>query len=356
VNATLATHPIAPGPSPLGDGRCSSLLRLGVDSHTDVSGEGGFARFHGVLYTGAVVEQQLGRFVIDLATLRLPEPGVKKPVILDHCCTRIGFTENVRIDGGSIVCDGVLLTDGDGYHHEIARDIVADAKAGYPHELSLGLEYDEKQFVPAGESVEVNGETYAGPITVARNGLYREVSFVMLGADPNTSVAVLRRFAGRAATLPVSQSNNQTPDARQGARLMDISTASADDIKKANPDAAKTIGEEAIKASADEAAAKAAETAEEVVGDGGDEKDKEADAGGSGGGSGGGAQMSARIATLRALPHATDEAVFASLGAGLTTEQATAMFAANPAPEGDSQRSEERRVGKECRSRWSPYH
>ena len=25
-------------------------------------------------------------------------------------------------------------------------------------------------------------------------------------------------------------------------------------------------------------------------------------------------------------------------------------------PEGDQNRSEERRVGKECRSRWSPYH
>src|SRR2546422_9774498 len=27
-----------------------------------------------------------------------------------------------------------------------------------------------------------------------------------------------------------------------------------------------------------------------------------------------------------------------------------------PSPAGDTTRSEERRVGKECRSRWSPYH
>ena len=27
-----------------------------------------------------------------------------------------------------------------------------------------------------------------------------------------------------------------------------------------------------------------------------------------------------------------------------------------PAESGDATRSEERRVGKECRSRWSPYH
>ena len=28
----------------------------------------------------------------------------------------------------------------------------------------------------------------------------------------------------------------------------------------------------------------------------------------------------------------------------------------HPYPEQDPERSEERRVGKECRSRWSPYH
>ena len=33
-----------------------------------------------------------------------------------------------------------------------------------------------------------------------------------------------------------------------------------------------------------------------------------------------------------------------------------AMNAALPFMEGEMRRSEERRVGKECRSRWSPYH
>ena len=31
-------------------------------------------------------------------------------------------------------------------------------------------------------------------------------------------------------------------------------------------------------------------------------------------------------------------------------------FFMNPGGKGANQRSEERRVGKECRSRWSPYH
>ena len=33
-----------------------------------------------------------------------------------------------------------------------------------------------------------------------------------------------------------------------------------------------------------------------------------------------------------------------------------AMLHRNPQTEAEYERSEERRVGKECRSRWSPYH
>ena len=41
----------------------------------------------------------------------------------------------------------------------------------------------------------------------------------------------------------------------------------------------------------------------------------------------------------------------------ITVEQYQAMIAqAGGAPPGEEPRSEERRVGKECRSRWSPYH
>src|SRR5256886_13203329 len=41
---------------------------------------------------------------------------------------------------------------------------------------------------------------------------------------------------------------------------------------------------------------------------------------------------------------------------GTVAERARAPFAAPLKPSNDMSRSEERRVGKECRSRWSPYH
>ena len=41
---------------------------------------------------------------------------------------------------------------------------------------------------------------------------------------------------------------------------------------------------------------------------------------------------------------------------GLTKMHKTVEMPDNAATRGMIQRSEERRVGKECRSRWSPYH
>ena len=42
-------------------------------------------------------------------------------------------------------------------------------------------------------------------------------------------------------------------------------------------------------------------------------------------------------------------------GSGVGHDNGLAVFVANAALD-DTVRSEERRVGKECRSRWSPYH
>src|SRR3712207_8782080 len=50
------------------------------------------------------------------------------------------------------------------------------------------------------------------------------------------------------------------------------------------------------------------------------------------------------------------EALVRDLAQGTTPDAATLSLAERPAAEALTDRSEERRVGKECRSRWSPYH
>src|SRR3712207_5059486 len=60
------------------------------------------------------------------------------------------------------------------------------------------------------------------------------------------------------------------------------------------------------------------------------------------------------------IPHVDHVAQLAELAGGFAfLEQAFGLLVNNvePVPRaGEAERSEERRVGKECRSRWSPYH
>src|SRR5258708_5475387 len=58
---------------------------------------------------------------------------------------------------------------------------------------------------------------------------------------------------------------------------------------------------------------------------------------------------------LESMPLEQAEFEVARRTVGLTAAAAHTAARARPHP-GTSPRSEERRVGKECRSRWSPYH
>ena len=48
--------------------------------------------------------------------------------------------------------------------------------------------------------------------------------------------------------------------------------------------------------------------------------------------------------------------IIGGMGAGKSTARKALVDAGLPYIDLDKVRSEERRVGKECRSRWSPYH
>src|SRR3989441_10175050 len=56
-------------------------------------------------------------------------------------------------------------------------------------------------------------------------------------------------------------------------------------------------------------------------------------------------------ATMPSWPRATGRYEYPSWGTGLTSREERGDLVL-----GKDRRSEERRVGKECRSRWSPYH
>ena len=122
------------------------------------------------------------------------------PVIADHDTSkRIGHsTRQVVIPAGQskkvgkeehngplIFAKGVV-SSGMG----IAQGFVADAKAGFPFQVSVGADIIEAFFVDEGEKVEVNGKKHKGPLIVASKTTIRELSITVLGADDQTSAQI----------------------------------------------------------------------------------------------------------------------------------------------------------------------
>jgi hypothetical protein len=68
---------------------------------------------------------------------------------------------------------------------------VGPARQGFPWQLSIGANPTRTRFVPSGETVRVNGRSIEGPVTVAEETELGEISFVAVGADPETSVDVI---------------------------------------------------------------------------------------------------------------------------------------------------------------------
>ena len=62
---------------------------------------------------------------------------------------------------------------------------------------------------------------------------------------------------------------------------------------------------------------------------------------------------------FKMLGQKREDAAGPAVGRGVSAfagEKETQVFSCAPVLVKDPERSEERRVGKECRSRWSPYH
>lgn len=151
------------------------------------AGEGGQRSFKGLAYTGAVVMQWYGALIIDLDGIELPAKSI--PVFMNHS-RRVGYSTRFRRTSRGVEIEGVLLSE-----NADAEAIARDADQGYPWELSIRPEFDGEMLLE-GESATVNGHKVEGPILIARKTQLRETSFVELGADANTEVAMLAKLNG----------------------------------------------------------------------------------------------------------------------------------------------------------------
>jgi hypothetical protein len=149
-------------------------------------GEAKLRRFSMLAYGGGKLA--LANFyhpvVVDLSGLRVSAKA--RPILRDHDTSRIvGHTDEITVNAGSIKVAGTVSAAND---H--AREVVESSANGFPWQASIGASVQKMSFVDKGETVEVNGRKFAGPLYVARQATLGEVSFVALGADDNTSATV----------------------------------------------------------------------------------------------------------------------------------------------------------------------
>lgn len=130
--------------------------------------------------------------VVDMDTIDCS--GLPVPALYDHSTYGIenivGLVESAGLVNGEFVASGRFTPTED--EHDKSRQVLAKADAGHIWQTSIGGNPTSVEEIKAGNSVVVNGRTYAGPICVARGVVLREISFVVLGGDRRTSAVVAR--------------------------------------------------------------------------------------------------------------------------------------------------------------------
>jgi hypothetical protein len=151
-------------------------------------GETKARKFKMVAYTGGPMT--VGAFhypvVVDLSGIDAGNSA--RPILIDHDPSLesvLGQTDSIRVEANTLFVEGKVFGES-----ERARHVIALNDRGYRFQASIGARVLNREFVPEGSSAKVNGQTFNGPIHVARKTVLGEVSFVILGADDNTSARI----------------------------------------------------------------------------------------------------------------------------------------------------------------------
>jgi len=163
----------------------TALLEIeAAGAETPGGGKTRLPRFSMVAYTGG--EMSLGGWrngvVVDLGGISIAKQKIS---IRSGHEQRVGHSERIAIENGKLVATGVISCTG-----ESARELVADAANGFPWQASIGASVNQFEFVKQNQTVQVNGREFTGPVNVVRSATLREISFVDVGADADTSITV----------------------------------------------------------------------------------------------------------------------------------------------------------------------
>lgn len=228
---------------------------------TNEDGSPKLGSFEGVAYTGAPMDPGGwgGTIICDLAGFRIPSQH--RPVLRQHDDEQIvGHTEAATSDDGGVKIKG--LFSGEPQH---VSKVTVPAKNGFKWQLSIGALPIRTSYLAAGETATVNGREITGPMTISHETELKEISFVPLGADGDTSVSVSASWGKNRMYKAMLLAALKHGNVKAG-------KYSADDVDKMSEDQAKSAlkecmddgdGDEKAKAKAAEEDEKKAKAAEE---------------------------------------------------------------------------------------------
>ena len=141
-------------------------------------------RFKILAYSGGVLPVEGFQYpvIVDLQGL---DAGAV-PVVLNHRLdtdSTIGDATSVMNTGRNLSLAGLVT----GVSRQV-RDVLSAADAGHRWQASIGCMVHDSETIANGQSVRVNGQTFVGPVIVARRSALRECSVLPVGADNYTSV------------------------------------------------------------------------------------------------------------------------------------------------------------------------
>ena len=215
-------------------------------------------RFSMLGYTGGVIRQAWSRepIVIDLAGMSVPSVI---PIVFGHDYS----LESVLGQGSAsvsdtLVIDGSILAKG-----EAAMQVVQLGDSGYQWQASVGADVDEQYLVAEGDTAQINGQSFTGPIRVVSRSTLRECSFVTLGADAATAVTITAqagespmsdetKAADGMPTGPVASEDNTGPmptgpsDVASAAPKLDVAAIRAAAVAEIKEEVTKAVKAELL--------------------------------------------------------------------------------------------------------------
>lgn len=180
-------------------------------------------RFDMTAYTGGAMQLKGWQYPVVVDVTGIQGIDKSRPVLHAHDpAQRVGHTDKITVAEGQLSASGVISGAGD-----VAKQICAEADTGFPWQASIGARPLKTEFVPEGKTAQANGQSFNGPLTIARRTSLGEISFVALGADDNTSA----RIAATAA-------ESNTMEFEQWLEAQGIAAAGLTDAGKATLQAA----------------------------------------------------------------------------------------------------------------------